>query len=111
MSYELSVENVLFKRIVIIGLGLIGASIALAAKKRKLCKEVIGLNRQSSTLMSAKETGVIDRAIENLSEISSDLNGNDLILICVPTLEFESVLSECRRLLQNSIPLARALQR
>ena len=60
MSYELSVENVLFNRIVIIGLGLIGASIALAAKKRKLCQEVIGLNRQLSTLMSAKETGVID---------------------------------------------------
>tara|TARA_X000000950_G_scaffold287766_1_gene401486 strand:- start:81478 stop:83736 length:2259 start_codon:yes stop_codon:yes gene_type:complete len=105
MSYELSVENVLFKRIVIIGLGLIGASIALAAKKRKLCKEVIGLNRQSSTLMSAKETGVIDRAIENLSEISSDLNGNDLILICVPTLEFESVLSECRRLLRDCVTI------
>ncbi len=105
MSYELSVENVLFNRIVIIGLGLIGASIALAAKKRKLCQEVIGLNRQLSTLMSAKETGVIDTAIENLSEISSDLNENDLILICVPTLEFESVLRECRRLLRDCVTI------
>ena len=105
MSYELSVENVLFNRIVIIGLGLIGASIALAAKKRKLCQEVIGLNRQLSTLMSAKETGVIDTAIEDLSEISSDLNENDLILICVPTLEFESVLRECRRLLRDCVTI------
>ena len=105
MSYELSVENVLFNRIVIIGLGLIGASIALAAKKRKLCQEVIGLNRQLSTLMSAKESGVIDTAIEDLSEISSDLNENDLILICVPTLEFESVLRECRRLLRDCVTI------
>ena len=105
MSYELSVENVLFNRIVIIGLGLIGASIALAAKKRKLCQEVIGLNRQLSTLMSARESGVIDTAIEDLSEISSDLNENDLILICVPTLEFESVLRECRRLLRDCVTI------
>ncbi len=105
MSYELSVENVLFNRIVIIGLGLIGASIALAAKKRKLCQEVIGLNRQLSTLMSARESGVIDTAIEDLSEISSDLNENDLILICVPTLEFESVLRECHRLLRDCVTI------
>ncbi|MAH72902.1 MAG: bifunctional prephenate dehydrogenase/3-phosphoshikimate 1-carboxyvinyltransferase [Cellvibrionales bacterium TMED49] len=105
MSYELSAEDALFNRIVIIGLGLIGASIALAAKKRKLCYEVIGLNRKSSSLMSAKKTGVIDRAIENLSEISLNLNENDLILICVPTLEFESVLKECRRLLRDCVTI------
>ena len=99
MSDELLVKDVLINRLVIIGLGLIGASVALAAKKKKICHEVIGLNRQFSTVIAAKKMGVIDEAIKHLCEISSNLNKNDLVLICVPTLEFESVLRECQRYL------------
>ncbi|MBV33042.1 MAG: bifunctional prephenate dehydrogenase/3-phosphoshikimate 1-carboxyvinyltransferase [Porticoccaceae bacterium] len=106
MRDELPVKDVLINRLVIIGLGLIGASVALAAKKKKICHEVIGLNRQFSIVIAAKNSGVIDRAVEDLCEISLNLNKNDLILICVPTLEFESVLRECQRLLRDCVTIS-----
>ena len=42
-------------QIVIIGLGLIGASIASAVSKRRLARKVIGISRRSSTLELALE--------------------------------------------------------
>ena len=47
-------------QLVIIGLGLIGASIASAVSKRRLARKVIGISRRSSTLELALEAGIID---------------------------------------------------
>lgn len=50
----------MLQRLIILGVGLIGGSLALAAKKHGLVKEVIGYSRQQSTLDKAKALGVID---------------------------------------------------
>ncbi len=50
----------LFDNLGIIGVGLIGASVALAAKKHKLVSRVIGFGRNEERLSAAKELGIID---------------------------------------------------
>ena len=52
--------NSTLNQLVIIGLGLIGASIASAVSKRKLARKVIGISRRSSTLELASKAGIID---------------------------------------------------
>lgn len=49
-----------FDRVTILGVGLIGASFALAIKKHELCREVVGYGRREENLVRAKEKGIID---------------------------------------------------
>ncbi|MBC7328338.1 prephenate dehydrogenase/arogenate dehydrogenase family protein [bacterium] len=49
-----------FKKVCIIGVGLIGGSLALALKKAGLCEHVIGLGRRLESLRKALELAVVD---------------------------------------------------
>jgi prephenate dehydrogenase len=71
----------LFERITIIGVGLIGASFALAMKKYKLCKYIIGNGRNPENLKRAKEKGIIDSY--EIEPETACIN-SDLILFSTP---------------------------
>jgi len=71
----------LFTKITIIGVGLIGGSIGLAVKKRKLAKTVCGVGRRMSSLKKALKKGAIDVATLDLE---SGIKGADLIIIATP---------------------------
>ena len=58
-------------KLVVVGLGLIGASLALAARQRGLAGEVIGVSRRTSTLDLALQNGVIDRVAGSLPRVPS----------------------------------------
>lgn len=55
-------------RVAIIGVGLIGGSIGLALRERKLADEVVGVGRRLTSLEKARHLGAIDRATTNLVE-------------------------------------------
>ena len=52
----------MIQRLALIGLGLIGSSIAHAAKRGALCDEIVGYARSAETRATALELGFIDRA-------------------------------------------------
>ena len=70
-----------FNKITIIGVGLIGGSIGLAIKKRKLAKVVCGVGRRLSSLKNAKRAGAVDVAALDLE---TGIKGADLIIIATP---------------------------
>lgn len=70
-----------FSKITIIGVGLIGGSIGLAVKKRKLAKVVCGVGRRLSSLNNAKRLGAVDVATLDLEAGVKDA---DLIIIATP---------------------------
>lgn len=49
-----------FNRVTIVGLGLIGGSLGMAIRRRRLAKQVVGVSRRPSTLRRAKRCGAID---------------------------------------------------
>lgn len=51
----------LFDRLTVAGVGLIGGSLALAAREAGLVREVIGLGRSAENLRVARERGIVDR--------------------------------------------------
>lgn len=77
----------MFKRAFIIGTGLIGGSLAIAFKKRKLVKEILGYDKSLENLNKAESLGIIDRQAE-LKEV----NECDLVIVSVPVLSIPSVL-------------------
>lgn len=64
-----SVDSRPFQHVVIVGVGLIGGSIAKALKSRGLVGQVTGLGRDRLRLTAAQQSGVIDRIATSISEV------------------------------------------
>lgn len=71
----------MFKKITIVGVGLIGGSIGLAARKKKLANKVVGVCRRKSSLRKALKFKTVDKATLNLKE---GVRGADLVIIAAP---------------------------
>ncbi len=77
----------------IIGLGLIGGSIARRAKKEKLAREIIGFSRRKSTLNKALREKAIDRATVSFGKAVSDA---DVIVVATPVSLIPIFLKRCQ---------------
>src|SRR3989442_14143230 len=73
--------TLLFNRLVIAGVGLIGGSLGLAARARGLVGEVIGFGRTEANLQVALERGILDAYTFDPAEAA---RGADLLLLAVP---------------------------
>ena len=67
-------------RVAVLGVGLIGGSIGLAARER-LGDEVVGWGRNRTTLDRAVELGALDQPADSLAEACS---GADLVFCAAP---------------------------
>jgi prephenate dehydrogenase len=82
--------------VVIIGLGLIGGSLALALKKHKLAAKIVGISRSPDTLAQAQQRGVIDSGSTQLDTATAQQA--DLIFIATPLGAFPAVFEQLSRL-------------
>lgn len=80
-----------FQRVALIGVGLIGGSLARALKKHQLCGVISGYARKVEELEKAIDLGVID---EYASSIADTVKGADLVIIAVPMSAFPVVFAD-----------------
>ncbi len=80
-----------FNKVTIIGVGLIGGSLAKVLKARKLAGEIVGAGRGRSTLDKAIKLGVIDRASNGAAKA---VEGADLVVLASPVGSFEAIARE-----------------
>jgi prephenate dehydrogenase len=71
----------LFGTLTIVGVGLIGGAIGLAAKKRGLAGRVVGVGRDASKLEHARRLGAIDDVCLSLAEAAASA---DALVFCTP---------------------------
>jgi cyclohexadieny/prephenate dehydrogenase len=71
----------LFKRLALIGFGLIGGSIARAARVQGLAGEIVVTARSPATRARVKELGIVDRVVDTNEEAVKDA---DLVILCIP---------------------------
>lgn len=74
-------SDVIFKKVAIIGVGLIGGSIGLAIKKRKLAGEVVGIGRRNASIKEALWRRAIDIGTKDLKK---GTRGADLVILATP---------------------------
>ena len=98
-----NVSNTFINKLVVIGIGLIGGSLAAGLKKRGICSEIIGIEIQESTCQQAVALGVVDRAFTSLKNIAHELTAGDIIFISVPTLAVKSVLQEIKDVVSTNV--------
>lgn len=75
----------MFKKITILGVGLLGASFALALKKNGLCNSIAGYGRNRENLRKAKERDIIDSFEQDPASACRDA---DLIMLSTPVGSF-----------------------
>ncbi|MEO7557638.1 MAG: prephenate dehydrogenase/arogenate dehydrogenase family protein [Gammaproteobacteria bacterium] len=83
----------MINRLVVIGVGLIGGSLALALKKAGACREVVGAGRNPLHLNKAVELGVIDRFE---TDIGRAVQGADMVVLAVPVGAMEASFAQLR---------------
>lgn len=79
------------RRLVVVGLGLIGGSFAKGLREKGLFEEVVGVDRDPQSRRLAVELGVVDRCEESLEAACREA---DVIQLAVPILAMEKVLAE-----------------
>lgn len=85
------------KRIVVIGLGLIGGSLAAAAKKKFPRARIIGVTRNKAALASAKRKGWIHEGFTDLKKAFSN-HDHAIIILCTPVDTLKNYLLKLDRL-------------
>ncbi|MEQ1716501.1 MAG: prephenate/arogenate dehydrogenase family protein [Hyphomicrobium sp.] len=73
--------EVMFERIAIIGIGLIGSSISHAARRANIAKDIVGASATPATRAKAQELGLVSKAYANAAEA---VEGADLVILCTP---------------------------
>ena len=81
----------LFKQTTLIGIGLIGSSIARALRKKKLSKKICIFSKTKKTIDKAKKLKLGDFYTNNLEE---SVRGSDLVIICTPLSTYKNIIEK-----------------
>jgi cyclohexadieny/prephenate dehydrogenase len=71
----------IFRKVALIGFGLIGGSIARAARAQGLAGEIVATAHSARTRARVLELGVVDRVVETNAQAAADA---DLVILCIP---------------------------
>ena len=88
----------MFKKVCIIGCGLIGSSIARGIKKNKLATKVVSSNRSNSTNKKVIRLKIVDEASSDTKKI---VKGSDLIIIASPLSSYKNIILKIKGSLKN----------
>jgi len=88
----------MFKKICIIGCGLIGSSLARAIKKNNLAKKIVSSNRSDAANKKVIELKIVD---DSNSDTKKMVEESDLIIIATPLSSYEDVILKIKDSLKN----------
>ncbi|MBE7635686.1 prephenate/arogenate dehydrogenase family protein [Sneathiella sp. P13V-1] len=80
-----------FKKLALIGIGLIGSSIARGVRQKGLAEEIVCSARTHDTRRVAMELGVVDHAYEHSADA---VKGADLVIFCTPVGTYGKIAEE-----------------
>ena len=88
----------MFKKVCIIGCGLIGSSIARAIRKQNLSTKIVSSNRSDSVNKKVIELKIVDDSNSDTKKMVED---SDLIIIATPLSSYEEVILKIKDSLKN----------
>ena len=92
----------MFKKVCIIGCGLIGSSLARAIKKHNLSEKIVSSNRSDIVNKKVLELKIVDNSSSDTQKM---VNDSDLIIIATPLSSYENVILKIKNSLKNGMIL------
>jgi len=77
------------QRLTIVGVGLLGGSVAKAVRSGGLAREIVGVGRDEARLGTALRDGALDRVT---TDLEAGVRDADFVLLAVPVLAVEALL-------------------
>lgn len=87
-----------FKKVAVLGVGLLGASFAKALKKHSLCQQIAGYGRSAENLNRALKLGIIDSSSTTAAHVCEDA---DLVVLATPVGRFVPLAREIAGVLKQ----------
>ena len=84
----------MIRELAIVGVGLLGGSVAKAARAGRLARRLVGIGRDAGRLRPALEDGTLDAVTTDLAE---GVRGADFVLLAAPVLAIEGLLEQVGR--------------
>lgn len=84
----------MIRRLAVVGLGLLGGSVARVARTEGLAKEIVAVGRSREGLEAARRDGVVDEAT---TDLAAGLRGADLCVLATPVAVLRELLPEVWR--------------
>ena len=81
----------LFQRVALIGIGLIGSSLAHAMRKKNIAGEITGYARSEATRNTALKLALVDKIFATAAEA---VEGADLVILCSPVGTYATLAAE-----------------
>lgn len=94
------IANLIARRLAIIGVGLIGGSLARALKKVNAVKTVVGYGRNEDNLKKAVQLGVIDIYSLDIKEVVNDA---DIVVLATPLATADSLFAAMSDSLKQTV--------
>ena len=94
------IANIIAKRIAIIGVGLIGGSLARALKSVHAVTTVVGYGRDENNLKKAVQLGVIDKYSLNIVDVVTDA---DIVVLATPLSTADKLFAEMSNALKKTV--------
>ncbi len=79
----------MIRRLALLGLGLLGGSVAKAARAEGLAREIVGVGRHRESLLPALRAGAVDRITTDVTE---GVAGSDFCVLATPVATLASLL-------------------
>lgn len=79
------------KTCLVVGLGLIGGSLAAALREARLAEDIVGVDTDAATLHAAVQNGIIDRTAPSAAEAVGEA---DLVILAIPVRQIAASIRE-----------------
>ena len=89
-----------FPKVTLVGVGLLGGSLGLALKARKLVGHVEGYVRRAASVTECEQLGVVDHATTDLLAAVRDA---DLVVFCTPLAQMRPLAEQCATTLKPGV--------
>ena len=80
-----------FQKITLLGVGLLGGSIGLAVRQRRLAGEVAGYVRREKSIADCEKAGAVDYAT---TDLLAAVSGADLVILCTPLAQMPALAQQ-----------------
>ena len=91
-----------WKKVTLVGVGLLGGSLGLALRQRGLAGSVVGFVRRAASVRECQRVGAVNRATRDLRAAVADA---DLIVLCTPIAQMPSLVAQMRTSLKTGAVL------
>ena len=83
-------SKITYDSVLVIGMGLIGSSIARALKEKQISKKIFAIDKNADVISTSKKLNLVDTIEDDLNKFNQHF---DIIFICTPLSSYEQLTS------------------